>query len=134
METFPKGTTLDTTNIQLGELIHMHLAVYDVTYIRGLTSILTGLCENTRIIWVFLTASKRVPVSIIRFILTTLENEQHPCKHVRVDEDGALSKSTDITSLLIDDFNISVETSDGSKSWLNGKNERHSRIIHNMVR
>ena len=61
-------------------------------------------------IWVFPTASKRSPVIIIFFILTTLNNEQHPCKHVRFYTDGALEKSTVVTNLLVDNFIISMET------------------------
>ena len=63
------------------------------------------------------------PTPIIHFILTTFKTEQNTWKCVRVDEDGALEKSTDIvrvdedgalekstdvSSLLVDDFNISM--------------------------
>ena len=95
---------------------------------------ITVVCAKTRIIWVFPTASKRTPVRIIRFILTTLVNEQHPCKRVRVDEDSALEKSIDVKNLRIEEFKISMETTGGDASWINGKNERHNRSIHNMVR
>ena len=60
------------------------------------------VCPNTRMIWVFPTAPKRAPVRIIRFIPTTLMNRKHPYKCVRVDEDSALEKSTDVTNLLVD--------------------------------
>ena len=52
---------------------------------------------------------------------------------MRVDEDGALEKSADVTNLLVDDFIISMETSGGDEFWMNGNNERHNRSIHNMV-
>ena len=61
----------------------------------------TVVCENTRMVWVFRTTSKCSPVHIIRFILESLKNEQHPCKRVRVDEDGALANSRDVTNLLL---------------------------------
>ena len=60
-------------------------------------------------------------------------NEQNPFKLVRVDEDSALENSTYITNLLIDEFEISMETPGGDTSWINGNNERHNRSIHNMV-
>ena len=50
-----------------------------------------------------------------------------------VDEYGALEKSTDVTNILVDDFNISMETTGGDSSCLDEKNERHNRSIHNMV-
>ena len=51
---------------------------------------------------------------------------------MRVDEDGALEKSTNVTNLLFNYFKISMETTCGDASWLNGNNERHNIIIHNM--
>ena len=44
-----------------------------------------------------------------------------------------LSNSTDEKKLLVDKFKISMETNGGDASWLNGKNERHKKSIHNMV-
>ena len=102
METFSKGTTVDTTNIQPGELIHMEFAFHNVTSIRGFTPMLTLVCANTIIISSFTTASKRSPVGIICFILTTFKNEKHPCRRVRLNEDGALEKSSGVTNLLVD--------------------------------
>ena len=112
----------------------MDFAVYNITFIRGFNLIITVVCAKTRILWVFPTASKRSPVRIIIFILTTLNNKQHPCKTVRVDEDGALENSTDLTNLLIGQFKISMETTGGDVSWMNINNERHNRSIRNMVR
>ena len=86
MTTTNKGTTVDTSNLQPGELVHMDFEFYKVTSIYGFTSILTVVCAKTRMIWVFPTSSKIAPVRIIHFILTTLINEQHLCKRARVDE------------------------------------------------
>ena len=95
---------------------------------------ITVVCEKTRMLWVFPTATKISPVCIIQFILTKLMNEQHPCKLIRVDEDSELANSKDVTNLLVDEFKISMENNAGDASWLNGKNERHNRSIHNMER
>ena len=97
-KTFPKGTTVGTINLKPGEFIHMDVSSYNVTSIHGFTSILTVVCAKTIILLVFHTASKLSLVRIIPFILITLNNEQHPCKRIRVDEDGALEKSTDVTN------------------------------------
>ena len=64
-------------------------------------------------LWILSTASKQALVRIIPFILTTFNNEQPPCRHMKVDEDGALEKSTDFTDLLVGKFNTSLETNDG---------------------
>ena len=100
----------------------MDLALYNVTYIRGFTSMLTVFYAKTRMLWEFPTLSKKSPVRIIRFILKTLNNEQHPCKFVRVYENGALEKSTYVTNLIFDSFKIFMETTGGDESWINGKN------------
>ena len=50
MKNSPKGTTVDTTNLQPGELIHMDFDFYNMTSIRGFTSMLTVVCENNRMI------------------------------------------------------------------------------------
>ena len=112
----------------------MYFAFYNATPIRGFTSILTVVCEKTIIMWVLPTASKREPLRAINFILKTLMNEQHPCKIIRVDEYSALVNSIDVKNLLIDELKISMETTVGDASWINGNNERHNRSIHNMLR
>ena len=66
MTNSPKGTTFDITNLNPGELIHMDLDLYNVTSIRGFNSILTVVCANKIMHWVFYTSSKRAPVHIIK--------------------------------------------------------------------
>ena len=112
----------------------MDFAFYNVTSIHGFTSMLTVVCESTRMIWVSPITSKRAPVSIIRFILTTLKNEQYPYIRVIFDEYGALANSKHVTNLLVDDFNMSIENNGSNESYINGKIERHNRSINNMVR
>ena len=56
MMTLPKGTTVDTTNIQPVETINMDAAFYNVTSIQGFTSIITVVCTRNTMIWVFRTA------------------------------------------------------------------------------
>ena len=62
MTTTPNGTTVGTTNIQPGELIHMDFAFYNVIFIRGFTFILTVVFAKTKIICVFPNASKQSSV------------------------------------------------------------------------
>ena len=122
IRTSNKGTTVENSNLQPGDIVHMNSPFYNVTSIRGFTSTPTVVYANTRMLCVFPTAFKIAPVRIIRFILTTLMNEQHPCKRVRVDKDIALTNSTDVTNLLIDEFKTSMENTGGYASWLKRKN------------
>ena len=108
MTTINKGPTVDTSNLQTGELVHMDFSFYNVTSVCGFTSMLTVVCAKNIVLWVFPTASKIAPVCIIRFILKTLINEQHPFKYVRVDKDSVLENSIDVTNLLVDELKISM--------------------------
>ena len=53
---------------------------------------------------------------------------------MRVDEDGDLENSTDVINFLVDNFNISMEATDGDASWFNRKKQRRNIIIHSMFR
>ena len=125
---------MSQNNLQPTEFVQMEFAFYNVTSIRGFTSIITLVRENNRILWVFPTVSKRLPIRIICFILITILKEKHPCKCIRVDEDSALEKSTDVTNLLVDELKIFMETTGGDAPWTNNRSERHNRSIHNIVR
>ena len=92
MKTIDKGTTVDTSNLQPGELVHIDFAFYKLTSIRGFTSILRVVCAKTRMLWVLPTESKISHFRIIRFILTTLMNEKHPYKRIIFDEYIAIKK------------------------------------------
>ena len=107
---------------------------YNLTYIQGFTSILAAYFSKNRMLWVFTTASKKSSVRIICSILTTLKNEQHPCRRVRVYEDGTFKNSTYFTNPIFDDFIIAMETTGGDASWINRKSEHQTIDIHNMVR
>ena len=112
----------------------MYFSFYNRTSVRGFTSMLTVVCAKTVILWIFPTSSKMAPFHIIHFILTKFNNENNPCKHVIVDEDGSLVKSTDVTNLLVDYFRMSMESTGGDASWINVNNERHNKSIHKMFR
>ena len=52
---------------------------------------------------------------------------------MRVEEDGVLEDSIDVTNISVDDFIIFVENTGGEASWINRKNEMHNRSIQTMV-
>ena len=58
-KTINKGTIYDTSNLQPEERIHVEFEFYNVTSIRGFTSMVTAIHENTRMLWVFPTTSNR---------------------------------------------------------------------------
>ena len=58
MTTLRKVTTVDTTNLQPGELIHMNFVFYNVTSVYEFTSMINVVCENNITLSVFTTVYK----------------------------------------------------------------------------
>ena len=82
----------------------MDFSFYNLIFIRGFTCMLTVVCADIIMLWVLPNESKKFPIRIIGFILTTPKNKQHSCKNIRVDDYGALEDSTYVTNLLVEEF------------------------------
>ena len=52
---------------------------------------------------------------------------------MRVDEYGNSEKPEYVTNLIVVKFTIIMEITSEDASWINGNNEQHNRIMHNMV-
>ena len=132
--TFPKSSTVDTNHLQPAKIIHMYFAFYNMTPIIGFTPMITFVYKNTIIICVFPTAPKQLHFHTITFSLTILKNEQNTWKLERVNEYGALEKSTNVTNLLVDELSITMEATGGDVLWINVNIERKNISIDTMVR
>jgi len=84
-------------------------------------------------LWTFPTATKRVPLRILDYFFNMLTKEGITILAVRVDEDGALANNSEFSDFLVD-RSISLESTGGYASFLNGKVERPHRTIGQMVR
>jgi len=116
-----------------GQLLHLDFSFWNITSIRGFSSLLSIIDGKDRMLWNFPTASKSAPISILEYFFNMLEKEDVVIKCVHVDEDGALAKSSEFTTFLTT-HNITMETTGGHASFLNGKIEPPHRTIANMVR
>ena len=58
MTTSPKVKTVDTTNLLPGEIIYVDFDFYNVNSVPGFTSMITVVCANNIMLWVFTTAFK----------------------------------------------------------------------------
>ena len=65
MTILPKCTTVDATNLEPEEIIHMEFDLYSVVHIHGFTSMSTVVCSRTRMIWILPTEYKRTPFRTI---------------------------------------------------------------------
>ena len=62
----PKCATAGTNNLQPVELLHLDFTFYNVTTIRGFTSMITDVREIKTMLWIFPTTSKQAPVIVIQ--------------------------------------------------------------------
>jgi hypothetical protein len=111
----------------------MDFAFWNISSLRGFTSMLVIIDASTRMLWLFCTASKTPPMHIIQYFFDVLDREQCSPKTIRVDEDGALARSTDFTDYLIH-HRITLDTTGGYSSFLNGKLEHPHQTIAQIVR
>jgi hypothetical protein len=84
-------------------------------------------------LWTFPTASKRVPLHILDYFFNIMAKDGIIIKGVRVDEDGALANNSKFSGFLLD-RSITLESTGGYASFLNGKIERPHRTLGQMVR
>jgi hypothetical protein len=129
----PKAKFTETNLTRRGQLLHIDFSFWNVCSIRGFTSLLSVIDGKDRMLWNFPTASKRVPLSILDFLFTMLNREGITIENVRVDEDSALANNSEFFDFLIQN-KISLQTTGGYVSFLNGKVECHHRTIANLVR
>ena len=72
----------------------MDFAFFNVEIIRGFTSTLVSICYATSYPFGFPSRSKRPTLDIFKSLVTTLSNQDKKVAFTRVDEDGALARSS----------------------------------------
>jgi hypothetical protein len=73
------------------------------------------IAAKTRILWLFCSLNKRVPLTTLQYFFQILQREQKTPKTIRVDEDGALARNYEFTKLLIQQ-NLNMDTTGGYAS------------------
>jgi len=128
----PKAKSTSTKFLRRGQLLHIDFSFWNVCSIRGFTCLLSVIDGKDRMLWNFPTTSKRVPLSILAYLFTMLEREGVIIESVRADEDGALANNSEFSDFLIQQ-KISLQTTGGYTSFLNGKVDQHHCTIAQMV-
>jgi hypothetical protein len=129
----PKGKTVDTSHLSSGEYLHMDFAFWDIPSIHHFSGMLVIIDAKTRMLWLFCTSSKRPPMHIISYFFYILSKENRTPKTIRVDEDGSLARNAEFTSYLLH-HRVTLDTTGGYSSFLNGKVERPHQTISQLVR
>ena len=128
----PRKKKVDWTQFEPGESMHMDFAFMPVTSIRGFTAFLSIKDAATNYTWIFLSRNKRPPLDILSYFISILKKENRSIRYIRVDEDKALANSTAFCKLLLQ-HNITLQTTGGYASSLNGKSESLNKVAKHTV-
>ena len=90
-------------------MLQMYFAFFNVEIIRGFTSTFVAVCSATSHPFGFPYIRKRLPPDIIKFIVTSLMNQDKKVAFIPVDEDGALEISPEFMKTC-HNINIIVQT------------------------
>ncbi len=129
----PRNLYRHKEHYQPGEYFCLDYSFWNVTSIRGFTSILSAICAKTRYSFAFPTRNKRPPLATIKWFINTLRRQGYPVLYIQTDEGGELGRSTDFLKLLTDNDCVYIGTGKSGSS-LNGIVERPNRTIANSVR
>jgi hypothetical protein len=110
-----------------GECLHMDFEFWDILSRRISDA-------ATRILWLFCMDSKKPPLHILRWLFANLLREDRHLVNIRVNEDGALARSSTFTTFLRDEEQLNLETTSGYASFLNGKVEHPNRTLTERAR
>ena len=89
-----RGPTTDVSKLASGFMLQMDFAFFNVESIRGFTSTFVAICSATSYPFGLPSRNKRPPLDILKFLVTTLRNQYKKVALIRVDEDGALDRSS----------------------------------------
>ena len=129
----PRGPITDVSEFAPGFMLQMGFSFFNVEIIRGFTSTFVAICSATSYPFGFPSRSKRPSLGILKFVVTTLRNQDKKVAFIRVDEDGALARPSEFMRTC-HNMNIIVHTKGGYASSLNGKSKSHNKTLANITR
>ena len=89
-----RGLTTDFSNFAPGFMLQMYFSFFDVESIRWFTSNFVVIWSATSHSFVIPSIRKLPPLDILKLLVTTLRDQDKKVAFVRVDEDGALARSS----------------------------------------
>ena len=117
----------------MGFMLHMDFTFFNVESIRGFTSTFVAICSATSYPFVLPSRSKRPPLDILTFLVTTLRNHDKKVSFIQVDYYGALAKSSEFIKTC-HNMSIIVQTTGGYASTINCKNKSTNKTLANNTR
>ena len=124
----PRGPTTDVSKFPPWSMLQKDFSFFNVESICGFTSTFVDTCYAHLYLFGFLSISKRQPLDILKFIVTTLSHQDKKFSSIRVDEDRALVIFSEFMNTC-HNMNIIVQTTSGYGSFINGKIKRLIRHL-----
>ena len=128
-----RGPTTNVSKISPGFMLQMDFASFHVEIIRGFTSTFVAIFSDTSYSFGFTYRSKCLPLDILKFLVTTLRNQDNKVAFIRVDEYGSLAISFGSMKKW-HNMNIIVQTTGGDASSINGKNYITNKTLDKIMR
>ena len=98
-----------------------------------LPRIFVAICSDTSHPFGFTSRSKHPPPDILKFLVTTLRNQDKKVVFIRVYEDRELARSSEFTKIC-HNMKIIVQTTGVDESSINGKSEIPNKTLDNITR
>ena len=114
-------------------MFYMDFASFNVESICGFTSNFVAICSATSHPFGFISRRKIPPLDVLKFLVTTLRNQDEKVSFIQVDENGALLISSEFMKTCHNIY-IMVQTTGGDASSLNGKIEIPNKKLDNTTR
>eukprot|EP00956_Cyclotella_meneghiniana_P000008 scaffold27_cov57-Cyclotella_meneghiniana.AAC.5 len=134
MTKVPRVKLKDHSIVPIGVRYHVDYAFWNTESIRGFTATLIIVEATTRYIWLFHSRSKTAPIDICLYFFNQQKALGYPCVRLRCDEDGAFVNSTEFCKIMFKDLGMSMETTGGYESSINGTAETPIRTMKRTVR
>ena len=114
-------------------MLQMDFSFFNAESIRVFTSTFLGICSSTSYPFGFTSRIKRTPLEILKFLVTTLNNQYNKFAFILVDEYGALEKYYEFMNTC-HDMNIIVQNIGVDLYSINGKNEINNNKLDHITR
>ena len=128
-----RGPTIGVLKLVTEIMLHMDCVFFNVESICGFTSTFVTICSATSHPFVFSSRIKCPNLDILKFIVTTLVNQNKKVSFIQVDEYGALKLSYESIKTF-HNMNIIVQTKDRDAYSPNGKIEIPNNNPANITR
>ena len=129
----PSVPTTDISKFPPGFMLQMDFVFFNVEIIREFTSTFVAICSTTSYLFGLPSRSKRQTLDILKFLVTTLSNQDKNFSFIRFDEDRAIARSSGFMKTC-HNMNITVQTTSGYASSINGKRKIPNNTLANITR